>query len=176
MIERGGRMKCFVDGDQVCVVHDDFVNLQESPAVFVPLDTELGQQLATGDLGKVTDEAALYLVKSLKLCLMPFGDSWSAFPNQYSPLEDYVGKTNAMTIHGAVLKGALFADDMRRRYETGWACMFCKGKVVRLEIEGVYRCRCQEKPIYSLMAVPIPEAVPEPFPHWFAADLVLDEE
>jgi hypothetical protein len=30
-------MKFFVDGDQLCVVPDDFVNLQESPAVFVPL-------------------------------------------------------------------------------------------------------------------------------------------
>ena len=32
-------MKCFVDGDQICIVRDDFVDLQESPAFFIPLDS-----------------------------------------------------------------------------------------------------------------------------------------
>ena len=31
-------LKCFIEGDQLCVVRADFVNLQESPAVFMPLD------------------------------------------------------------------------------------------------------------------------------------------
>ncbi len=30
-------MKCFIDGNQLCIVNDDFVNLQESDAVFIPL-------------------------------------------------------------------------------------------------------------------------------------------
>lgn len=33
-------MKCFRDGNQLCVVRDDFVNLEESPVVFVPLTSE----------------------------------------------------------------------------------------------------------------------------------------
>lgn len=32
-------MKHFVDGDQLCITRDDFVNLQESPVVFYPLDS-----------------------------------------------------------------------------------------------------------------------------------------
>lgn len=32
-------LKCFIDGDNLAVVRDDFVNMQESPAVFVKLDT-----------------------------------------------------------------------------------------------------------------------------------------
>lgn len=168
-------MKCFVDGDQFCIVHDDFVDLQESPAVFVPLATELGTQLVHGGFKSVTDEASLYLVKSLKLCVMPFGDSWSAFPKQYSSFEDYVHKTNAPTICGAVLRGALFSDEMRRKHETGLACMLCKAKVIKLETEGVYRCSCQEKPIYLAALDPVRETGQDPFPHWFAADLVLDD-
>ncbi len=31
-------LKCFVDGNQLTIVKDDFVNLQESPAVFIKLD------------------------------------------------------------------------------------------------------------------------------------------
>lgn len=30
-------MKRFIDGDCMCFTNDDFVNLQESPAVFVPI-------------------------------------------------------------------------------------------------------------------------------------------
>jgi hypothetical protein len=36
-------MKAFADGDQVCITLNDFVNLQESPAVFVPLDSPIGR-------------------------------------------------------------------------------------------------------------------------------------
>jgi len=38
-------MKCFRDGDQFVVTRGDFVNLQESPAVFVPVDSEDGRVL-----------------------------------------------------------------------------------------------------------------------------------
>ena len=38
-------MKHFVDGDYVVVTLDDFVDLQESPAVFIPKDSEDGQKL-----------------------------------------------------------------------------------------------------------------------------------
>ena len=32
-------MKYFIDGDQVVITHDQFIDLQESPAVFIPLDS-----------------------------------------------------------------------------------------------------------------------------------------
>ena len=35
-------MKYFIDGDQVVITHNDFVDLQESPAVFVPANGEIG--------------------------------------------------------------------------------------------------------------------------------------
>ena len=35
-------MKYFIDGDQVVITHNDFVDLQESPAVFVPANSEIG--------------------------------------------------------------------------------------------------------------------------------------
>ena len=38
-------MKWHIDGDQICITLDDFVNLQESPAVFVPRDSEQGQAI-----------------------------------------------------------------------------------------------------------------------------------
>ena len=38
-------MKWFKDGDQVVVTKDDFVDLQESPAVFVPADSQAGQTI-----------------------------------------------------------------------------------------------------------------------------------
>ena len=31
-------MRAFTDGNMLCITLDDFVNLQESPAVFIPLD------------------------------------------------------------------------------------------------------------------------------------------
>ena len=38
-------MKWSIDGDQVCVTKDDFINLQESPAVFVPCESEPGRAI-----------------------------------------------------------------------------------------------------------------------------------
>lgn len=36
-------MKAFKDGDQWCIVEDDFINLQESPCEFVPVDSMMGR-------------------------------------------------------------------------------------------------------------------------------------
>ena len=36
-------MKYFEDGDQLVITYDDFVNLQESPAVFFPLESEIAK-------------------------------------------------------------------------------------------------------------------------------------
>ena len=33
-------MKWYIDGDQLAITTDYFVNLQESPAVFIPLDSQ----------------------------------------------------------------------------------------------------------------------------------------
>jgi len=36
-------MKCFIDGNKLCIVRNDFVDLQESEAVFMPIgETETG--------------------------------------------------------------------------------------------------------------------------------------
>lgn len=34
-------MKCFIDGNTLCVVGENFVNLQESDAVFIAIDQKL---------------------------------------------------------------------------------------------------------------------------------------
>jgi len=36
-------MKYFVDGDQLVITKDNFVDLQESPAVFYPLESEIAK-------------------------------------------------------------------------------------------------------------------------------------
>ena len=43
-------MKTFIDGDQVVVTKDDFVDLQESPAVFIPRDSENGRTIEEGGI------------------------------------------------------------------------------------------------------------------------------
>ena len=37
MVDRE-ELQCFIDGNCLCVVKNDFINLQESPAVFIDLD------------------------------------------------------------------------------------------------------------------------------------------
>ena len=57
-------MKHFIDGDQLVIVKDNFVNLQESPAVFFPLESGIARTvleagtviaLPVGDLMHVRD-------------------------------------------------------------------------------------------------------------------------
>ena len=36
-------MKNFIDGDQMVITRDNFVNLQESAAIFIPLSSELAK-------------------------------------------------------------------------------------------------------------------------------------
>jgi len=49
---KGDNMKHFIDGNQLCITKDDFVDLQESPAVFYPLTSEIAQTvLADGVRG-----------------------------------------------------------------------------------------------------------------------------
>ena len=38
-------MKWTIDGDQVVVTRDNFENLQESPAVFIPAGSEAGERI-----------------------------------------------------------------------------------------------------------------------------------
>lgn len=47
-------MKWFADGDKVCVTYDSFVNLQESPAIFVPADSEIGAAIIEIGIGALT--------------------------------------------------------------------------------------------------------------------------
>jgi len=54
-------MKYFVDGDQLVITKGDFVDLQESPAVFYPLESETARTvleagiiaLPIGDLRRI---------------------------------------------------------------------------------------------------------------------------
>jgi hypothetical protein len=34
-VDKGEEVKAFIDGSHICIVRDDFVNLQESEAVFI---------------------------------------------------------------------------------------------------------------------------------------------
>ena len=38
-------MKVSIDGDAICITADNFVNLAESPAIFIQVDTDLGKEL-----------------------------------------------------------------------------------------------------------------------------------
>lgn len=38
-------MKHFKDGDQLVITHDDFVDPQESPAYFIPLDSHVARTI-----------------------------------------------------------------------------------------------------------------------------------
>lgn len=57
-------MKYFVDGNQLVITKDDFVDLQESPAVFYPLESKIAKTilkagriiaLPIGDLMHISD-------------------------------------------------------------------------------------------------------------------------
>ena len=49
-------MKAFKDGDAVCITLNDFINLQESPAVFVGGDLAHNIERAGFDLGRVFND------------------------------------------------------------------------------------------------------------------------
>ena len=34
------KLTCYLDGDALCVVNDDFINLQESDCVFLPVTAQ----------------------------------------------------------------------------------------------------------------------------------------
>ena len=59
-------MKYFIDGNQLVLTNDDFVDLQESPAGCFPLD-ERGQRiLATLEMTRTREEVALEVFDILK--------------------------------------------------------------------------------------------------------------
>ena len=43
-------MKYFEDGNQLVITKDDFVSLQESPAVFYPLESKIAKTIKMGVL------------------------------------------------------------------------------------------------------------------------------
>ena len=57
-------MKWNIDGDQVYITKDDFINLQESPAVFVPRDSETGRAVEGGGIGGIA-VGDLYAIQDL---------------------------------------------------------------------------------------------------------------
>lgn len=58
-------MKAFRDGDQICIAQDDFVNLAESSAVFVALDSKLGRYIDEFSLDGLPEERLRGLRRSL---------------------------------------------------------------------------------------------------------------
>lgn len=171
-------MKCFVDGDQVCVVHDDFVNLQESPVVFVPISSQLGFELANFGIEGAALESALALLVERRLCLTPVMRSmWAAFP--VGGWDAFGAKNARHSVVEAVLLGALAAEEVARRRHTGLKCSDCKAEVVRDLLKEKLACDCLEHPLYVKAQIKEPpsETVPEHEmrpKQWVAADLVLD--
>ena len=43
-------MKYFIDGDRMVITKDQFIDLQESPAVFIPLDSPDARALQRGGI------------------------------------------------------------------------------------------------------------------------------
>ena len=43
-------MKHSIDGNQLCITNDDFENLQESPAVFYPLSSDIAKTVLSGGI------------------------------------------------------------------------------------------------------------------------------
>ena len=60
----GGKMKWFEDGDQIVVIRDDFVNLQESPAVFFPANSDIGIMVARPLF--LDEPCQVYLIRTQK--------------------------------------------------------------------------------------------------------------
>lgn len=58
-------MKAFKDGDQICIVQDDFADLAESSAVFLPLDSKLGRYIDEFSLDGLPEERLRSLRRSL---------------------------------------------------------------------------------------------------------------
>lgn len=78
----GHGLACFVDGDQLAIVRDDFIDLQQSPAYFVPCTRELSNGYITqanapveSRLSVIADELWLIDVPLLDLC---GEDEWAA--------------------------------------------------------------------------------------------------
>lgn len=46
-------LKCFIYGNQLCVVREDFINLQESPALFIPLKKHMVNNVVTLQKGEL---------------------------------------------------------------------------------------------------------------------------
>lgn len=58
-------MKHFVDGNQLVITKDDFIDLQESPAVFYPLDSEIAKTVLEADTVIALPVGDLWRIKDL---------------------------------------------------------------------------------------------------------------
>ena len=45
-------MKCFIDGNVLCITYDDFVNMHESKAFFLPLSDKVIQEIRDFELSR----------------------------------------------------------------------------------------------------------------------------
>lgn len=39
-IQHTNRLRCFIDGDNLCIVDKDFINLQESDTIFITITSK----------------------------------------------------------------------------------------------------------------------------------------
>lgn len=60
-------MHWFVDGDQLCLALDDFVDLQESPAIFLPLESTDAKIIMTEGFGGLTILKLSHYFNTLKI-------------------------------------------------------------------------------------------------------------
>jgi hypothetical protein len=80
-------MKWFVDGDQAVITKDDFVDLQESPAVFVPRDSQAGETIE--DKGIIN--LPLGDLRAIKGLLESGGGYWNPAWSYSSDSDDPIG-------------------------------------------------------------------------------------
>jgi len=60
-------MKCFIDGTALCVVGYDFINLQESDAVFIDVDAKTRERLYRLEESAIYYPASYYVEIADKL-------------------------------------------------------------------------------------------------------------
>ena len=73
-------MKYVVDGDQLMICANSFTNLQESPAIFIPLDGELAQAIL----------AEIQLIKLDHITAPPAVDDFNALVDCINALAEMV--------------------------------------------------------------------------------------
>jgi hypothetical protein len=78
-------MKYFIDGDQIVITKDDFVNLQESPVVWIPRGSMAGKTIETKGILCL----AIIDLMAIKKALDTGGASWKKLCSIVVGMEKY---------------------------------------------------------------------------------------